>query len=347
VPEVGQRRIPARWVLAVIGVAILVVAIDIGAVVHARGGTSAADVNSTSGDVVAVIDPAGGRVVARVAVGHQPTLVRVGFGGAWVLNKADGTVTHIDARSHKVVATLEPDAAATALTVGAGGVWLAGFPRAAVHGPPETSELERIDPVSGAVDRSFMTKTGAYVVAAGGGSLWSTGNLGAHVRGSARSDARSGLMSKLDIGIYGDLVVANDTAVYYVGSGSDRVARVSATTGRLTDSLTLATDASLAAGNIPPNPTDIAIGGGALWISETNGTLLRIDPRLKGILTSISACRSALAVAYGEGAVWVACGGGTVVRVDPVTGIRSAPISVGRLPRGIAAGAGAVWVTLN
>ncbi len=338
---------PARWVLAVIGVAALVVAIDVGVFVLARGGTNTADARLAAGDVVAVIDPAGQRLVARVGVGRQPTLVRAGYGGAWVLNKGDGTVTHIDARSHEVLGTLEPDAAANALTVGAGGVWLAGHPRSAVNVPLETTALERIDPVSGVIDRSFETKTGASVVAAGGGSLWTTGLLGGHVRGAARSDAVSGVMSKLDIGIYGDLVAADDTAAYYVASIGNRVARVSTKTGRLTNSMTLASDASLAAGNVPPSPTDVSVGGGAVWISETDGTLLRIDPRLRGIVDSIPACRNALAVAYGEGAVWVACGDDTVVSVDPATDAPGRPIPVGRLPRGIAAGEGAVWVTLN
>ena len=54
-----------------------------------------------------------------------------------------------------------------------------------------------------------------------------------------------------------------------------------------------------------------------MWISESDGTVLRIDPKLSGIKASIPACRNALAVAYGEGAVWAACGNGTVVRIDP------------------------------
>jgi DNA-binding beta-propeller fold protein YncE len=154
-------------------------------------------------------------------------------------------------------------------------------------------------------------------------------------------------MRRLDIGIYGDLVAADDAAAYYVATVGDRVARVSVKTGLLTNSMTLASDASLAAGNLPPNPTDVAVGGGAVWISETDGTLLRIDPRLHGIVASIPACRNALAVAYGERAAWVACGNGTVVGVDPATNAPGRPIAVGRLPRGIAAGEGAVWVTLN
>jgi outer membrane protein assembly factor BamB len=334
-------------VLVVIVLAIVVAVADIGAFLLARDDVKPAAAGDAPSGAVAVIDPVAGRLVDRVAVGHEPTMIRAGFGAAWVLNKGDGTVTRIDAHSHKVVSTLMSDAVANALTLGAGGVWLAGHPRHDLTGPLELAALERINPHTGAVDRSFETKTGTTVFAAGGGSLWSTGFLGGHIRGAARSNAVSGAMSTLDIGIYGDLVAADADAAYYVATVGDRIVRVSTRTGRLTNMLPLATDASLAAGNLPPNPTDVAVGGGAVWISETDGTLLRIGPRLDGIVASIPACRNALAVAYGEGAVWVACGDDTVVRVDPSTNTPAAPIRVARLPRGIAAGAGAIWVTLN
>jgi hypothetical protein len=185
------------------------------------------------------------------------------------------------------------------------------------------------------------------VLAAGGNALWSTGLLPGHVRGAARSDAVTGAMRKVNIEIYGDLIAADDKAAYWVGSVGNRVARVSTRTGLLTNSLPLATDASLAAGHVAPNPTAVALGGGALWITAIDGSLIRVDPNLRGVVASIHVCRNALALAYGEGAVWVACGNATVVRVDPKTDRPGVPIDVGALPRGIAAGDGAVWVTLN
>ena len=87
-------------------------------------------------------------------------------------------------------------------------------------------------------------------------------------------------------------------------------------------------------------------GGGSVWISETDGRLLRLDPMLHAI-RKIPVCKNALAVAFGEGAAWVACSDMTVVEVDPMTARATRRIPVGRLPRGIAAGEGGVWVTLN
>jgi hypothetical protein len=344
----GEVRKPPRWVVVVVGVVALVVAIDIAVFVVARGGTDSALAEPKRAvDRVAVIDPRRRKVVANVGVGHEPTVVAAGFGGVWVLNKGEGTVTHIDARSRHVVGTIEPDTTASDLTLGAGGIWFVGRPPGPRPGPLERAALERINPSTGAVDRIFDSRTGATVVAAGGGAIWSTGYLGGYVRGSARSDASTGAMRKIDIGIYGDLVTADDTAAYYVASIGNRVARVSTRTGLLTQSMTLATDASLAAGNVPASPTDVAIGGGSIWISESDGTILRVDPKLAGIVAAIPACHNALSLAYGESAVWVACGDGTVVRVDPGSDEPSVPIRVDGLPRGIAAGENAVWVTLN
>lgn len=336
-----------RWVLVVVGVVILVAALDVAVFVAARSHSEAAVVPVLRNGSVAVIDPRSGHVVARVPVGREPTLVVAGFGGVWVLNKGQGTLTHIDARTSHVVATLKPDASANALAIGAGGIWFAGHTRAAASTPLEEAMLERVNPSTGLVDRRFTTSTGATVVAVGDRALWSTGYLGGNVRGAARSDAETGDLRKLDIEIYGDLVAADDDGVYYVASLANRVASVSPLTERLTHSLNLITDASLAAGNVPSSPTGVVLGDGSVWISKSDGTVLRLPRDLSGISADVKACSNALAIAYGESAVWVACGDETVARIDPATNRATKVVSLDRLPRGIAAGEGGVWVTLN
>lgn len=336
-----------RWVLVVVAVVILVAALDVVVFVAARGHGKAALVPRARTGTVAVIDPRSGHVMTHIDVGREPTAVAAGFGGVWVLNKGEGTVTHIDARNARIVSTLEPDATANALALGAGGVWFAGHARSQASAPREAALLERIDPATGNVDRRFETRTGASAVAVGRGGVWSTGYLGGHIRGSARSDAATGALRRLDIGIYGDLVTADDDAVYYVASIANRVAKVSTRTALLTGSLNLISDASLAAGHVPGSSTGVVLGGGSVWISKSDGTVLRLPRDLSRISADVKVCANALAVAYGESAVWVACGDDTVVRIDPATNRASEVASVGRLPRGIAAGEGGVWVTLN
>ena len=215
-----------RWVLGVVAAAAAVTTVDVAVLLVARG-THAADARRNHADLVAVIDPATSRIVDRVHVGRTPTIVGAGYGGAWVLNKDDGTLMHLDGHSHHIVGTLRLDVTVTDLAVGAGGVWFAGRPRGDVHHPLDFAKLERIDPATGNIDRAFDTQTGAFVLAAGGNALWSTGLLPGHVRGAARSDAVTGAMRKVNIEIYGDLIAADDTAAYWVGSVGNRVARVS------------------------------------------------------------------------------------------------------------------------
>ena len=337
---------PPRWVLAVVGAALAVAAADAGILLATHDGTPSARADSRAPkNRVVVIDPRKQKIVDSIDVGRQPTAVVTGFGGVWVLNRGEGTLSHIDGRTHQLLGTIGLDEVASDVTVGRDGVWVAGPPRGGQQ-PLEVSNLERIDPKTGAVDRQFVTSTGAFVLAAGGGALWTTGYLGNGVRGAAHTDALTGEWNRVDIEIYGDLVAADDRAAYWVGSIASRVARVSTRTGRLTASMPLATDESLAQGLVPPNPTDVALGGGALWISTTDGTLIRVDPKLRGIVAHIPVCHNALGVAYGLGAVWVACSD-AVVRVDPETDEPAERIEVEGLPRAVAAGEGAVWVTVT
>ena len=90
------------------------------------------------------------------------------------------------------------------LALGAGGVWFAGA-RRGVSAPIEEAKFERIDPATGAVDRTFDTTHRRAVVArrARGCSLVDRLPGRAHPRRGAigrrdRGDAA------VDIGIYGD-----------------------------------------------------------------------------------------------------------------------------------------------
>ena len=338
---------PPGWVLAVVGAAVAVFLADGALLLALRGGTPAAraDDGVRTGHVL-VVDPAKRKVVDRIDVGHLPTGLVTSGGAVWVLNRGDGTLTHLDARSHRTLATVTPDATASDIAAGGGAIWIAGPPRGQRLGL-EMADIERLDPSTGAIVRSFLTSTGASALAAGGGAVWSTGYLGHGVRGAARSDALTGAMRTIDLGIYGDLVAADDALVYWVGSIASRIARVSTRTGRLTASIPLASDASVAAGNLPPNPTDVALGNGAVWISTTNGTVVRLDAKLRGVVARIPVCGNALAVAFGLGAVWVACADNTLVRLDPRTNRPDAPIALDGVPRSVAAGAGAVWVSVQ
>ena len=214
-------------------------------------------------------------------------------------------------------------------------------------GLPSDDCFERIDPDDGKVVQSIRTPTGAAVLAAGGGSLWSTGFLAAtRAAPPARRRLKTGRMSKIELGIMdGDLVAADDQAAYYVAAarqpGRPRLRRERGAD----EQLPLVTDASLDAGNVAAESDERRRRRRCGVDQRDRRHAAARRPQLRGITAKIPACRNALAVAYGEGAAWVACGDMTVVRVDPTTDSPAAPIPVGRLPRGIAAGEGGLGHT--
>jgi YVTN family beta-propeller protein len=93
-------------------------------------------------------------------------------------------------------------------------------------------------------------------------------------------------------------------------------------------------------------PTRVAVGEGAVWVTNADDdSVSRIDP-LKGIVVqTIAVGSSPSGITTGNGAVWVANSlDGTVSRIDPRTNTVVQPIHVGNGPVGITYGAGAIWV---
>ena len=98
------------------------------------------------------------------------------------------------------------------------------------------------------------------------------------------------------------------------------------------------------------NPGDVAVGAGAVWITDKNSqTLLRISPQY-GEITRIPLPTQGLSrpsvgggVAIGAGSVWVAQGLSRVVRIDPASGQVESRVSVPDASE-VAFGDGAIWV---
>jgi YVTN family beta-propeller protein len=97
---------------------------------------------------------------------------------------------------------------------------------------------------------------------------------------------------------------------------------------------------------LDPNasPSGIAIGEGALWLSDNEANnVVRVDRT--GLLTPIAVGHGPTGIVASAGGVWVADSlDDAVVRIDPGTRSVKATIPVGRLPAGVAFGAGSVWV---
>ena len=95
---------------------------------------------------------------------------------------------------------------------------------------------------------------------------------------------------------------------------------------------------------------DLTVGFGSLWMTQFDGSILRIDPKTGRIVARLSArpLYFGSAITTGEGFVWIANDDernkrGSVSKIDPATNRVVGTVHGLRSPQSIAYGAGAVW----
>ena len=135
------------------------------------------------------------------------------------------------------------------------------------------------------------------------------------------------------LGAGGGLAVGSRT-VWFSG-GDDLVSRINPGTH---DPLP---PVSIQSGSV----TDLALGGGELWVASSGGTLTAFEPLTGRRLNEIQIDGTPDSLAYGSDSVWALDQlEGEVTRIDPVDGRVLARISVPGNVSDIAGGDGGIWV---
>jgi ABC-type branched-subunit amino acid transport system substrate-binding protein/DNA-binding beta-propeller fold protein YncE len=173
----------------------------------------------------------------------------------------------------------------------------------------DDATVTRLDPHTNAITGHFDAKSIPAAVAAGAGAVWV---------GNTRPSASAGANSMVS------------------------VSRIDPRTLTITHTATLP-NRGHGSGVFDVGRSRIAVGDGAVWAIDPDGTVARIDPRSGRVVKTIKA--SAGMLAAGAEGVWVLTDNG-VARIDPAKnrlGTRI-PLPFGNA-RDIAVGSGAVWVT--
>jgi serine/threonine protein kinase/streptogramin lyase len=332
-------RRPSGWVLgtaaAVIGVVIIAV-ILLNRPVDTDDGSSAT--TTLPLDSVAEIDPGTGRpgtivdeLSVRIGGGGAPPRIDVGEGGVWVVDT--DWVTHVDPRTSEVEAQIPyggeslggllPAVAADFRTV-----WVTGQIAAAEHG-----SLELINPATNERIRRiiFEDRGSATGVATGDGSVWES-----FARGSVLEIDPGTVMVEGDYEVGGslDALAVGGGAVWVGDDLAGTVSRIDTRTGEIASAVQLpggvdaiAADESGAwvlddaAGSVTPvdqggdvarpirvgaEPSDITAGLGAIWVSDAEGFVYRIDPITKEVTQlELGGPIAALGVDEENGSLWV------------------------------------------
>ncbi len=221
-----------------------------------------------------------------------------------------------------------------AVATGLGGVWVADNLR---------GRLLHIDPRARRVRRSAKAGRGPVAVAVGADAVWVASADGT-VR---RFDAQSGVASEPEHVPGAAGVAVGEGSVWVTSQSEGTVTRLDPATGRRRGG----------AIKVGPQPTDIAVGGGGVWVAsgeQMNGTVSRIDPASGETGEPITVAKSQVfALTYGEGGVWVAASDDLrgdqieITRIDPESSEPDGDfVRLERpgLPVRLAAGAGSLWV---
>jgi YVTN family beta-propeller protein len=275
---------------------------------------------------------AGGAVLLTALVA---VALKLAGSGASTVRVAPNSLAAIDPRSDRVVSAVPVGARPGAVAFGSGSLWVANL---------DDQSVSRIDPQSLRTLRTIAVAGPPTGIAASPGGIWV-------VESNPNPDLSPGTSSVLvgrvdpafnslgpavkigDVIPNGPGTVAAQGNSVWVAPSTGLLTRLNAMTGAV-------------AQRLDPNasPAGIAIGEGAIWLSDTEANnVVRVDPT--GLPTPIAAGNGPTGIAVGGGGVWVVDSlDEAVVRIDPITRSVTGTIHVGRLPAGVAVGAGSVWV---
>jgi serine/threonine protein kinase len=174
---------------------------------------------------------------------------------------------------------------------------------------------------------------GTGSITTGFGSLWVVNSNGTLVRRSLGTGRLQGAPIAIPPGLPVRVVAGAGSIWVGVRGFSDTIAKVDVSTG-----------------SVRPIPVvygvqDVAVGYGAVWITNrARRSVTRIGIKT-GQTTTIHTQDGPAGIAVGAGGVWVAnSGSGSVTEIDPRS-LSVVNIPAGANPTGIAVGGGAVWVS--
>ena len=333
-----QRRLRSRWALA-LGAALILafMATLVAAPRHSSGGSHEPVV--LAGNSVGVIDPETDTVVGEIPVGGRPTGPAVGEGSVWVGNRDDGTLLRIDPKSLDVVRTIGLPVEPKDVDVGAGSVWVLSD-SAVLRVDPATNDvidtvplprgnaltrwaanmevvanavfacacppgkLVRIDAATLSIETVRRSPTPVWTIASGEGALWAI--TGYELDTIERIDPKANaVVETFPLGQIGESsgwryrMTVGAGAVWLLAPAS--LWRIDSTTMRVVGSVPL--------GRREEGST-IATGEGDVWITTSDGIVLRVDPDSQRVAKTIPLGTlmypdpwDSLAVGYGS--VWV------------------------------------------
>ena len=323
--ELGWVRRRPRRLLAIGSALVVAAAACILAVARPWAGEPA----GLPGNSVGLIDSAGGRVGAAVAV-SSPDGLAYGDGSVWAVEGnggTGGTVSRINPATHAVVQQIPVGTDPAAVTVAGRDVWVANS---------GDGTVSRISPAADAVVQTIPVGNVPDAIASGPSGIWVANQGDATVD---RIDPATGDVdvTRRDIPVGGlpDGIAVGPDGVWVANGQDGTVTRIDPATGQPGGPLTVGS-----------GPAGIAVTPAAVWVANSlDLTVDRLDPATGKVTATIGVGDGPGAIAAAKDGVWVSDGfDATLDRIDPHTNQLSRVVSLGSTPRGMVAAGSGVWV---
>jgi tRNA A-37 threonylcarbamoyl transferase component Bud32/streptogramin lyase len=335
------RRRP-RWLLPALAAALAAVVAIVAVVVSRGGGTPTPGPSSSSGplaitqDAVARIDHKTNRLVKVIGLSGPPEAVTAEDGSIWAVEPGS-TVARIDAGTG-AVRIVGVGGGPTQITSSPGLVWTWDDNNAIL-----TSISTRSGSAGTPFQVPVDFPDGG--LAAGYGAVWVSGREGpsiqqAHRQGLFRIEPTTGQVSGYVPFPVGDVAggAAGEGSVWLVTQ--ELVHKIDPST--LKEDATIDLGGVAVSGAIP----SMTVGAGSVWVASAGDhTLYRIDPATEEIAAKVHLPGIPTGVAVAGGHVWISLSEGLACEVDVGTNRLVATVHVGGIPVGVAIGPdGSPWV---
>ncbi|HXZ73279.1 MAG TPA: ABC transporter substrate-binding protein, partial [Streptosporangiaceae bacterium] len=279
------------------------------------------------GNSVSLIDSAGGRVGAPVAVG-SPAGVAYGDGSVWVVDDSlVGRLFRINPVTHAVVDHIDVGAYPTAVTMSRNGdLWVANS---------GDGTVSRVSPATDAVvGTPIPVGNDPVAIAYGRSGVWVASQGDDTV---VRINPLTGAVSRpVGVGGQPDGIAAGPHAVWVANGGDGTITKIDPVTGQP------------ASAPIPvgAGPAGMAVTPSAVWVANLLSlNVSKIDPVTNQVTATIHVHDGPSAIVATGDSVWVSDQfAATLDRIDPRAPRVAQSFLVGSSPRGIAWSGSGLWV---
>jgi virginiamycin B lyase len=220
--------------------------------------------------------------VAQLTPGIQPFGAVAAKGGLWIALYGQGQVVKLDPATDKVVARVKVGPQPISIVSGAGSLWV---------GNGGSTTVSRINPSTRKVVKTIKVGARPYGVAFGAGAVWVANLLSGTV---SRIDPRTNRVVKtIRAGTEPNGLVYAFGSVWVGDRLGNALLRIDPRTNTVTGSLPLHA------------PDWVTPDDGALWVSEEDGAIAKIDPSSLTLLARIEVGANPLHTALVGKDLWV------------------------------------------